>query len=234
MPNGFFNIKVGGEFACFTRPEFKTERVSYPVITPSAARGICEAVFWKPEVRWEIREIAVLRPIRQIVILRNEIKDRQARQLIYADDPKQRQQRASLVLRDVEYVIRAELLPQPHCREPMAKYTDQAQRRLERGQCHHMPYLGTREFSAWFEPARGDESPAPIDLDVGLMLFDIAYRPDGRRREIGFWEHDGNGRRESGGFIEAIYFDAPIRSGVLAVPPEKYREKYEWERRNAS
>lgn len=234
MPNGVFEIRAGGEFACFTRPEFKTERVSYPVITPSAARGICEAVFWKPEVRWEIREIRVLRPIRQIVILRNEIKDRQARQLIYADDSKQRQQRASLVLRDVEYLIKAELLPWPHCREPMEKYTDQVARRLERGQCHHMPYLGTREFTAWFEPARGDESPAPIDLDVGLMLFDIAYRPDAKQREIRFWRHDGDGRRESGGFTEAIYFEAAIQGGVLTVPPEKYWEKYERERRRAS
>jgi CRISPR-associated protein Cas5d len=234
MPDGTFHLKVGGDFACFTRPEFKTERVSYPVMTPSAARGVCEAVFWKPEVCWEVRAIKVLRPIRQVVILRNEIKDRQARQPIFADSRDQRQQRASLVLQNVEYVIEADLRLLPYSRGPLIKYAEQAHRRLERGQCHHTPYLGTREFSAWFEPASGDEVAVPIDLDVGLMLFDIAYRPDPRRREIRFWKHDAEGRQEASGFTEALFFDAAIRGGVLNVPEAVYREKYEREQRRAS
>lgn len=226
-----FRIKVGGEYACFSRPEFKVERVSYPVITPSAARGVLEAIFWKPEFRWEIREIHVLKLGHQMSILRNELSDRQGRWPVFVED--ERQQRASLILKDVEYVLCAQMSLQPHATDPPAKYTEQFQRRLERGQCHHMPYLGTREFSAWFEPARDDDRPAKLNLHIGKMLFDIAYREDEKRQELSFYRQDGNGRRVVKGYAQPLFFEASVVDGVLRVPREKYLELYRLEDRYA-
>lgn len=228
-------VKIGGEYACFTRPEFKVERVSYPCITPSAARGVLEAIYWKPEFCWEVREIHILKPIIQVSILRNEINTRQSAQTgpIFCDDPKRRVQRASLVLRDVEYVIVAEPVCRPHDAEKPKKHIDCFNRRLDRGQCHHTPYLGTREFAAWFERPTGNEQPADIRLHAGQMLFDIAYREDSERQEMCFYRKDSNGqRREVAGYAQAMFFPASIdtdRPGVLIVPPEKYREKYKLE-----
>src|SRR5947208_6776905 len=132
-----FDIKVGGDYACFSRPECKVGRVSYPVITPGAARGLLEAIFWKPEVRWEIREVRVLAPPRHATILRNELGERQGDAPVFVEE--RRQQRASLILRDVAYVLRADLLLQPHAESPLAKYADQCRRRLARGQCYQTP-----------------------------------------------------------------------------------------------
>lgn len=227
MVEATFDIKVGGEFGCFTRPEFKAERVSYPVITPSAARGLCEAIFWKPEVRWEIREIQVLKPLSQTALLRNEISDRQGNAPFFVED--RRQQRASLVLTDVEYLIRAEMILRSHAADPLAKYKDQFRRRLERGQCHHTPCLGTREFAAWFEPTTGSEAPVSLDLNVGPMLFEIAYREDPNRPETEFHRHGSSGRRVARGYTEALFFPAELKGGVLTVPPELYQRLYELE-----
>lgn len=217
-----FDVKVGGEFACFSRPEFKVERMSYPVMTPSAARGVLEAIFWKPEFRWEVREIRVLKPIRQTTILRNEISDRQGGKPFFVED--KRQQRVSLILKDVEYLIRAEMALRHHADAPLMKYSEQFQRRIQRGQCHHTPYLGTREFAAWFEPASGDEIPVSLSLDLGVMLFDIARREEPGRPELEFYKHGRDGRHVARGYAEALFFRAELRSGVLTVPSEKYKE----------
>ena len=226
-------VKVGGDYACFTRPEFKVERVSYPCMTPSAARGILEAIYWKPEFRWEIREIHLLKPTRQISILRNEIETRQSADSgpVFVED--KRQQRASLVLRDVEYVIRAEPCSQAHDPHGPRKHVECFNRRVARGQCHHAPSLGCREFAAWFERPTGEESPADIQQHVGQMLFDIAFIPDKDRQETCFYRKTSDGeRREMRGFAEAIFFPAHIgvqRPGVLTVPEQLYGTKYKME-----
>lgn len=228
-----FTVKIGGDYACFTRAEFKVERVSYRVITPSAARGVLEAIFWKPEVRWRIREIGVLRPIREMAILRNELAERQGGVPVFVE--RQRQQRTSLILKDVAYVLVAELDLRPHATDPLSKYTDQFRRRVERGQNHHTPYLGCREFSAWFEPASGDEETIPVDLDLGSMLFDIAYVEDPERTDrVNFWRRDGRVQRSVAGYAEAIFFHAKLVRGKLVVPPEKYAELDRRERGHAS
>ncbi|MCM8748660.1 type I-C CRISPR-associated protein Cas5c [Thermomicrobiaceae bacterium CFH 74404] len=222
MNHAEVGVKVWGEYALFTRPEFKSERVSYQVITPSAARGLLEAIFWKPQIRYEIRRIGVLRLGTFTTILRNEIEQRQGTRPIFVEDV--RQQRASLVLKDVAYLIHAEIVPQPWEKEPVVKYLDQFTRRLLRGQYHHTPYLGTREFSCAFEPP-DEETPDPaLNLDLGLMLFDIAYVPSRERRELEFIRHTPQGPERTSGYAQALFFPAKIESGWLTVPPEKYRE----------
>ncbi len=220
-------LRVTGEFACFSRPEFKVERVSYPVMTPSAARGVLEAIFWKPEFRWEVREIWVLQHGGEFVLLRNELEERQGQTPILVED--KRQQRASLVLKDVAYLILADLRLAPHADAPLPKYLSQFERRLERGQCHHQPYLGTREFAARFEPSDGSETPLPWDQDLGTMLFDLAFREDDQRQEMTFLRHGREGTREAKGFAEALFFHARLTGGVLKVPQEKYLELYRLE-----
>lgn len=231
MRDAVFDLRVGGEYACFSRPEFKVERVSYLIMTPSAARGVLEAIFWKPEVRWQVREIWLLKPIRQTALLRNEVSDRQGGQPVFVEQI--RQQRASVILKDVEYLIRAELVLASHADEPLAKYLDQARRRIIHGRCHHTPYLGTREFTAWFEPASGQETPVAVDLDLGTMLFDIAYREDPSRQELTFHRHGHQGVWKVAGYTEALFFPAALKGGVLQVPPELYGDLYRLEGKNA-
>ncbi|MYA54154.1 MAG: type I-C CRISPR-associated protein Cas5 [Dehalococcoidia bacterium] len=203
-------VKLWGEYACFTRPEMKVERVTYPVMTPSAARGALEAIFWKPQVTWRIEEIHVLNPVAYTSILRNEINDRQSERTARgwarngggydAADRRSRAQRHTLALRDVAYVVRAQLVLQDGVTDDIAKYRDQFRRRVARGQCFATPYLGCREFSASFgEPEPGD---APIERteDLGLMLLDIDYDPDGSGRGT------------------PMFFDASLDRGVLRVP----------------
>lgn len=225
MNKRVYHVKVGGDYACFTDPGLKVERCSYPVMTPSAARGLLEAIFWKPEFRWEIRAITVIRPIKQISIMRNEIEDRQADKPIIIEQ--KRQQRASLILKDVEYVLSAVMMLKQGV-DNFGKYIDQFERKVERGQCHHTPYLGTREFAAWFEPATGEEKPTEsINLPLGQLLFDIAYKEDEERREISFHRHAMNKKRRIvQGYAHALYFEASLKDGVMTVPCEKYRELY--------
>lgn len=224
-------IKVGGDFACFSRPEFKVERVSYPVMTPSAARGLLEAIFWKPEFRWEIREIWILNPIKETTIMRNELADRQGTRPVFIEN--QRQQRISLVLRDVSYVIDADPILMPHATDHLAKYLSQFERRLSRGQCHHTPYLGTREFPAWFEEAGDDHTPCQIDQEIGTMLFDLAFLEDRGRQEITFQKRDSTGTRQATGYSEPLFFPARLQAGILKVPAEKYQELYQLEKQHA-
>lgn len=209
-------VKVWGDFACFTRPEMKVERVSYPVPTPSAARGILEAIFWKPEFQWQVKRIDVLNPIRYFSILRNEVNRKAAVSTAktwstrgggyYADQD--RAQRHTLALRDVAYLLWADIVLTPHAKgvDP-AKYRDQFRRRVARGQCLHQPYLGCREFAAFFGPPEGDERPIPLSEDLGLLLFDIDY------------EADGSGRGQP------RFFSAKLTNGSLEVPPELYHRK---------
>lgn len=207
-------VRVWGDYACFTRPENKAERVSYSVPTPSAARGILESIFWKPEFRWQVEEIRILRPIRYFSILRNEVNSRAvvstARKwqkdgggYMASDD---RAQRHTLALRNVAYVIQASIMLHDHADADIAKYRDQFRRRVQKGRCFARPYLGCREFSANFgEPQDADQ---PIDRtdELGQMLHDIAYTPDGSGRGA------------------PIFFDASLKQGVLHVPTIKEME----------
>ena len=195
-------LLVSGDYACWTRPEMKAERVSYDVMTPSGARGILEAVYWKPQIRWVIDKIRVLAPIRFTNIRRNEVAHKLSVAnvkkamngsvgiiALYADDSKNRQQRASLLLTNVRYGIEAHFeLLDPKDRdgttttEPAAKHLDQFNRRLRKGQCFHRPYLGCREFAARFEPVEDDWPDCPVTLrgerDLGFMLHDIDFEND--------------------------------------------------------
>lgn len=185
-----FCLEVAGDFACFTRPEMKVERVSYDVMTPSAARSVFEAILWKPAIRWEVKRIEVLKPIRWISVRRNEVASkasvRNAQTAMGAGKgnlalcvEEDRQQRAGLFLRDVAYRIHAELVPVgDDARSNPAKYREMFQRRAEKGQCVNQPYLGCREFAARFRlvdhPA--DEAPAIDETrDLGWMLFDMDF-----------------------------------------------------------
>jgi len=179
-------LQVWGEYALFTRPEMKVERVSYDVMTPSAARGILEAIYWKPSIRWDIDCIHVLKPVRFDNIRRNEVAKRTTVNntdmqgdkplCIYIDGPKTRQQRASMVLRDVEYVIEAHFdLTGSEDSDP-GKHLAIFERRVKKGQCFHQPYFGCREFPvnfAWCNDI--PESVFTGHHDLGFMLHDLDY-----------------------------------------------------------
>jgi len=213
MPYGV-KLLVSGDYACFTRPEMKVERVSYDVMTPSAARGILEAIHWKPAIRWVIEAIHVLKPIRFQSIRRNEVGKkapagniREAMNagsianlsLIVEDE---RQQRAATVLADVAYVIAAHFEPTEKAGQDDndGKHLDTFNRRARRGQCFHQPCLGTREFAARFELIEpGAALPQAIGetRDLGFMLYDIDHAAPGR---------------------PSLFFRAQLVSGVMAVP----------------
>ncbi|MEZ6128331.1 MAG: type I-C CRISPR-associated protein Cas5c [Planctomycetaceae bacterium] len=205
-------LRVQGPMACFTRPEMKAERVSYAVITPSAARGVLEAVFWKPAIVWRIDQIRVLNPIQWISFRRNEVKNRAVApaaaiidgggtvpmQLIEDD----RAQRNTVALRDVDYVIEAhfELTERAGPEETVKKFEEMFKRRVDKGQHFHQPYLGCREFIADILPVDGD-TPTPISdsRDLGLMLWDMSFSENGNRPR---------------------FFHAQMQNGVVAVPAD--------------
>ena len=203
-------VKLWGDYACFTRPEMKVERVTYPVMTPSAARGALEAIFWKPEVFWLIEEIRVLKPIRYASILRNEVNDRQSHRAARrwaksgggydASSSRNRAQRHTLALRDVAYVVRAQMVLRDGVDAHIAKYRDQFRRRVASGRCFATPYLGCREFSAAFGELEPDDTPIERTEPLGLMLLDIDY------------DEDASGRGTP------RFFHAELEDGVLRVP----------------
>jgi len=201
-------VKVWGEAACFTRPEMKVERVTYSVMTPSAARGVLEAIFWKPQFSWRVEEIWVLNPILYFSILRNEVKSRASFQSATAwrhnggayNASADRAQRHTLGLRDVAYVIRAQATPKAAAGDHPAKYRDQFRRRVATGQCFSTPYFGCREFAAAFSPVQGVENPIPVIEDLGPMLLDLEYASD----------RSGRGTPH--------FFPARLENGVLRVP----------------
>jgi len=185
-------IRVQGKYALFTRPEMKVERVSYDVITPSAARGIIEAVYWKPAIKWVIDRIHVLKEIQFTNIRRNEvgskISTRNVEQAmkgkrsapLYLSVTDDRQQRASMVLKDVDYVIEAhfEMTAQAGEEDTPEKHYNIILRRLRKGQHFHQPYLGTREFPAQVELIEdGNIPPSPLrgERDLGWMLYDLDF-----------------------------------------------------------
>lgn len=221
-------LKVWGKYACFTRPENKVERVSYDVMTPSAARGVLEAVFWKPEFDWIVREIWVLNPIRHFSILRNEVNSLASGRAaqtwersgggFYADED--RSQRHSLVLRDVAYLIRAEMRLRPHATEGFGKYADMFERRAEKGQAHHQPYLGTREFSAFFSSPDGSEKAQPITDALGRMLLDLEFTAV-KGGKVKYRAHGPEGARVVEGHVTPRFFNAELRNGVLSVPERR-------------
>jgi CRISPR-associated protein Cas5d len=186
-----FCLDVRGDYACFTRPEMKVERVSYDIITPSAARAVFEAILWKPAIRWRVKVIEVLKPVRWISVRRNEVGSvASTRNAITAmsagrgelglhveDD---RQQRACLFLRDVAYRLHADMEPlTDEARADPNKYVAMFTRRAAKGQCVNQPYLGCREFAARFrlvdDVAREPEPENSVDGDLGWMLYDLDF-----------------------------------------------------------
>ena len=206
-------VRVWGDWACFTRPEMKVERVSYPVMTPSAARGVLEAIFWKPQFTWRVERIEVLNEIRYQSIVRNEVNHRASEQTARrwaregggydatsTEKPKNRTPRHTLALRDVAYVIQAQVDVKPGVGDDPAKFRDQFRRRVAKGRCFARPYLGCREFAADFAAPDGRERPIARTEDLGPMLLDLEYATNGSGR--------GTPR----------FFDAHLEGGVLHVP----------------
>ena len=221
-----FCLDVKGDYACFTRPEMKVERVSYDVITPSAARAIFSAIFWKPAIKWNVKKIEVLSPIKWISVRRNEVGAIARSNPIMIED--ERQQRAGLFLRDVHYRLYAEMEFIPVNKRPKVvnevpdslvneeerqeirkdenpgKYHAMFERRAKKGQCFNQPYLGCREFSCEFRFVENPEkeleqSPAINETrDLGFMLYDMDFsNPED---------------------IKPTFFRAEMKNGVISVP----------------
>lgn len=216
-----FGVKlhVWGERALFTRPEMKVERVSYDVITPSAARGILEAIHWKPAIRWVVDQIQVLKPIRFETIRRNEVGGKLSASNVgkamkagrtdgcvyHVDDGNNRQQRAATVLRNVAYVINAhfELTDKAGADDSEGKHLDTFNRRARRGQCFHAPCLGTREFPANF---------ALIEDEASLPSADPALEGE---RDLGWMLHDIDFANDR----TPCFYRANMTDGLIVVPP---------------
>lgn len=224
-----FCLDVKGDFACFTRPEMKVERVSYDVITPSAVRAIFSAIFWKPAIKWNVKKIEVLSPIKWISVRRNEVGAVAVKNPIMIEDS--RQQRAGLFLRDVHYRIYAEMEFIPINKRPKVlneipeslvsdeerqeirkdenpgKYHAMFERRAKKGQCFNQPYLGCREFSCEFKFVDNPEKAAkefpaiPESRDLGFMLYDMDF------------EHPN-----PDGSINPAFFRAAIENGIVNIP----------------
>lgn len=217
-----YGLEIWGDYACFTRPELKVERVSYDVITPSAARNIFQAIFWKPAIEWQITRIEVLNPIKWISIRRNEVGavgsgNANARPIIATE---KRQQKNTLMLRDVRYRIYAKQVyipPQKRKNEGAhkagpdenpKKYQEMFERRAANGQYFTSPYLGTRECSAFFqlleEGIKGGPDLLPESRDFGLMLYDMDFSdPDN---------------------IRPMFFFAKMNMGIIEVPDKNSEE----------
>ena len=224
-----FCLEIWGPMACFTRPELKVERVSYDVITPSAARAVFEAIFWKPAIHWQVTKIEVLNPIKWTTIRRNEVGAIARTKPIFIDDGKTRQQKNTLLLQDVRYRIWAKLefIPQWKRKETKnvqidaeeaellrkdenpGKYNAMFERRASKGQCFNQPYLGTREFSASFRLVKPEqeELTTPIDesRDLGIMLYDMDFEKDVNNPP-------------------ALFYRARMEKGVIIVPPKDSKE----------
>ncbi len=218
-----FTLEVCGPIACFTRPELKVERVSYDVMTPSAARAIFEAIFWKPAIRWQVTKIEVLNDIKWTSIRRNEVGAVAGKTPIIIEE--KRQQKNTLMLRDVRYRISAKLMFIPQkdrkydaSKNPLidqeeqnylrkdenpGKYNAMFERRASKGQCFNQPYLGTRECVASFRLVypESEELDVPIheDRDMGIMLYDMDFAQNAEKPD-------------------AIFFRAKMENGVILVP----------------
>ena len=214
MPIPGIRVRVSGEFACFTRPEAKVERFTYPVMTPSAARNILDAICWRPQMRWIVTSITVLKPIRLMSVLRNEVQSKVSPAAIKkwmrdgstfepliagAGNGTDGTPRNTTLLRGVAYWIDA----YPHVFDTSGdntpvKYVEMMRRRVEKGQCFQRPYLGCREFAAEFGPPHEDDHPIEDSMEIGRMLYDIAFLADGNR---------------------AAFFEARLENGVMETTP---------------
>lgn len=206
-------VRVWGEFALFSRAEMKVERCSYDMLTPSAARGILEAIYWHPGMRWVIDRIYVRKPIVFTSVRRNEVKSKVQgsgalsaingdNKPLYLCSKRDIVQRASILLRDVDYVIEAhfEMTPQANASDNPGKFKDIIMRRLRRGECYHTPYFGCREFPARFALYEEDEvmtAYAGTERDLGYMLYDFDYSDPEE--------------------ITPMFFRAVLKNGVLDV-----------------
>lgn len=209
-------VRVAGRYACFTRPETKVERFTYPVITPSAARNVLDAICWRPQMRWVVTTITVLKPIRTFSVLRNEVQSKLAPGSIKkwmrepesftplvagAGQDTDATPRNTTLLYDVAYWIDAyPLVFDANGDNTPVKYIAMLNRRVEKGQCFQRPYLGCREFAADFSPAHADDHPIDESMKIGRMLYDIAFDAAGNR---------------------ATFFDAELVRGVLDTDPER-------------
>lgn len=222
-------LRIRGEFACFTRPEMKVERVSYDVITPSAARAIFQAVFWKPAIQWQITKIEVLSPIKHISIKRNEVAKIMSPKSDGFFIGEERTQKSGYILRDVDYRIYAKMVYIPvekrdkesqriyqeeyddaqRASENPGKYNGMFERRAKNGQCFTMPYLGTREFTCSFELVENPDGalPAPIKetRDLGYMLYDMDFE---QNRDV----------------PPAMFYRAQMTDGIILVPEKGSEE----------
>ena len=206
-----FEVRARGPWACFTRPELKVERVTYPVMTPSAARGLLTAILWKPAMAWRIHRIRVLSRISLFELRRNEVNSKAVAPsaaivekggtvpLLLADQD--RAQRNTVALRDVDYVIEASLALTDKAGpdDNLRKFEEMFARRLEKGQHFYQPYLGCREFAADVSPALGAPPPIGESRDLGVMLWDIDFGPK---------------------INTPIFFRARLENGVLEVPED--------------
>ncbi|MDR3792288.1 MAG: type I-C CRISPR-associated protein Cas5c [Terracidiphilus sp.] len=207
-------VRVSGRYACFTRPETKVERFTYPVMTPSAARNVLDSICWRPQMRWVVTAISVLRPIRTFSVLRNEVQSKLAPGSVKkwmkapetfeplvagAGQGTDATPRNTTLLYDVAYWIDAyPLVFDTSGDNTPAKYVAMLNRRVEKGQCFQRPYLGCREFAAGFSTPIEGEKPIEETLEIGRMLYDIAFDPAGNR---------------------ATFFDARLIDGVLNTDP---------------
>ena len=214
-------LEVWGDWACFTRPELKVERVSYDVITPSAARAIFEAILFKRyAMRWQVTKIEVLNPIKWTTIRRNEVGAVASKSPIFIEE--KRQQKNSLLLQDVRYRIYAKLVfipvkdrpkeafakHQPDTSENPMKYYQMFERRAQQGQCFTQPYLGCREFSAnweYVETVEGRQAPIAEDRDLGIMLYDMDFVKNPQKPD-------------------AMFYRAEMKQGVIVVPDNDSEE----------
>lgn len=211
-------VEVWGDYACFSRPELKTEKFTYEIITPSAARGILEAIYWHPGLIWIVDRVYILSPIEFTNIRRNEVKSKISHTKVksamtgkntelYIDTTSDIQQRAATVLKNVHYVIEAhfEMTDKANESDNPGKFQDIMRRRLEKGQCYHQPYFGCREFPAKFRKWEFDTVPTvDITKQLGFMLYDLDYS-------------DKNS-------ITPMYFNATINKGVVDLTDcEVYR-----------
>lgn len=205
-------VRVWGDYALFSRPEVKVERYSYDVMTPSAARGILEAIYWHPGMRWVIDKIYVKNPVRFTSVRRNEVKSKVslnnvlqvyngAKKPLYISSKEEIVQRASVLLTDVEYVIEAhfDMTEKANETDNPGKFKDIIMRRLRKGACYHMPYFGCREFPAHFALCEEEKITTCYDdveeKDLGIMLYDMDYSDKAN--------------------IRPIFFRAVMRQGVL-------------------
>lgn len=235
-------LHVWGEYACFTRPELKSERMSYEVMTPSAARGILSAIYWKPEFSWVIDKIHVLNPIRFTQIRRNELSSKMPvpskavmegkAALLGTNIESDRQQRASTLLCDVSYIIEAhvEIISELEGIDCVAKHLDVFKRRARQGQCYKCPCFGTREFMAMFRLLEGDCDVPPSSLPedqrnrhLGLMLHDMVYTDCDKKNKESILVVDHARRQKDKRTYKPVvatphFFMGELLDGVMSIP----------------